>query len=112
LSSALSEFWGGVVSGAVEAITTDGLRSDKVAMTELGCADRQEIGRWANNRVGNSRETYRKRRSAALAEWQQLVGYGGRSDLVDETEACCNCAFPAAPRRLEGRIPGEPLTRG
>ena len=101
--------------GQVEAITTDGLRSYKAAMTELGNADKQEVGRWANNRVENShrsfrrreramnrfrrlktlqkfasvhanahnhfnqerhlvdRQTYKERRSAALAEWQTLM---------------------------------------
>ena len=101
--------------GSPEAITTDGLRSYKAAMSELGNADKQEIGRWANNRVENShlsfrrreramlrfrrmkslqkfaslhanvhnhfnserhlvdRETYKARRSAALAEWQSLM---------------------------------------
>ena len=102
--------------GSPEIITTDGLRSYRAAMTELGCGQKQEIGRWANNRVENShlafrrreramlrfrqmkslqkfaslhgsihnhfnqerhltdRETYRTRRSAALAEWQSLIG--------------------------------------
>ena len=50
--------------GSPEAITTDGLRSYPAAMNELGNADRQEIGRWAN----------KERRSAALAEWQSLMG--------------------------------------
>jgi putative transposase len=101
--------------GSPEAITTDGLRSYKAAMSELGNAGKQEIGRWANNRVENShlsfrrreramlrfrrmkslqkfaslhanvhnhfnserhlvdRETYKARRSAALAEWQSLM---------------------------------------
>jgi putative transposase len=101
--------------GMVETITTDGLRSYKAAMTELGNAEKQEVGRWANNRVENShlsfrrreramtrfrrmkslqkfasvhanvhnhfnqerhlvdRQTYKERRSAALAEWQSLV---------------------------------------
>ena len=102
--------------GSPEAITTDGLRSYKAAMTELGNADKQEVGRWANNRVENShlpfrrreramlrfrqnedacrssprvhanvhnhfnserhlvdRQTYKARRSAALAEWQSAV---------------------------------------
>ena len=36
--------------GSPEAITTDGLRSYKAAMTELGNSDKQEVGRWANNR--------------------------------------------------------------
>ena len=101
--------------GSPERITTDGLRSYRAAMTELGCEDKQEIGRWANNRVENShlpfrrreramlrfrqmkalqkfasvhaslhnhfsqerhlvdRQTFKQRRSAALAEWQSLV---------------------------------------
>ena len=102
--------------GSPEAITTDGLRSYKAAMNELGNAEKQEIGRWANNRVENShlpfrrreramlrfrqnedacrssprstppstttstqerhlvdRQTYKTRRSAALAEWQSLM---------------------------------------
>jgi putative transposase len=102
--------------GKAKAITTDGLRSYKAAMKELGNQDRQEVGRWANNRVENShlpfrrreramlrfrqmkslqkfasvqanvhnhfnlerhlvdRQTYKTRRSAALAEWQNLMG--------------------------------------
>jgi len=102
--------------GKVEAITTDGLRSYKAAMKELGCIQKQQVGRWANNRVENShlpfrrreramlrfrqmkslqkfasvhasfhnhfnserhlvdRQTYKIRRSAALAEWQILMG--------------------------------------
>jgi putative transposase len=102
--------------GSPEAITTDGLRSYRAAMTELGNQEKQEIGCWANNRVENShlpfrrreramqrfrrmkslqkfasvhanvhnhfnqerhltdRQTYKTRRSAALAEWQNLIG--------------------------------------
>jgi putative transposase len=101
--------------GSPEAITTDGLRSYKAAITELGNLDKQEVGRWANNRVENShlsfrrrersmqrfrrmkslqkfasvhanlhnhfnlkrhlvdRQTYKTRRSVALAEWQTLM---------------------------------------
>jgi putative transposase len=101
--------------GSPEVITTDGLRSYKAAMVELGCEHKQEIGRWANNRVENShlpfrrreramqrfrqmkslqkfvsvhacfhnlfnserhlvdRQTFKTRRSAALAEWQNLM---------------------------------------
>lgn len=102
--------------GSPAEITTDGLRSYKAAMTQLGNAEKQEVGRWANNRVENShlpfrrreramlrfrqmkslqkfasvhanvhnhfnlerhlvdRQIYKTRRSAALAEWQNLVG--------------------------------------
>ena len=101
--------------GSPEKITTDGLRSYKAAMIDLGNAHKQEIGRWANNRVENShlpfrrreramlrfrqmkslqkfasvhanvhnhfnserhlldRQTYKQRRSAALAQWQNLA---------------------------------------
>ncbi len=40
--------------GKPEAIVTDGLRSYGAAMNELGNQDRQEGGRWLNNRVENS----------------------------------------------------------
>lgn len=101
--------------GSPEAVTTDSLRSYKAAMSELGNSDKQEVGRWANNRVENShlpfrrreramlrfrqmkslqkfasvhanvhnhfnlerhlidRQTYKTRRSAALAEWRNLM---------------------------------------
>jgi putative transposase len=101
--------------GSPKAITTDGLRSYCAAMNDLGNAEKQEVGRWTNNRVENShlpfrrreramlrfrqmrtlqkfasvhanvhnhinlerhlvdRQTYKERRSAALAEWQVLA---------------------------------------
>jgi putative transposase len=52
--------------GSPEAITTDGLRSYKAAMGELGCEAKQEIGRWANNRVESSHLAFRRRERAML----------------------------------------------
>lgn len=52
--------------GSPEAITTDGLRSYRAAMNELGNADKQEVGRWANNRVENSHLSFRRRERAML----------------------------------------------
>lgn len=52
--------------GSHEAITTDGLRSYRAAMNELGNAEKQEIGRWANNRVENSHLPLRRRERAML----------------------------------------------
>jgi putative transposase len=49
--------------GSPEAITADGLRSYGAAMTELG---KQEVGRWANNRVANSHLAFRRRERAML----------------------------------------------
>jgi putative transposase len=102
--------------GRPGAIVTDGLRSYGAALKEIGAADRQETGRWLNNRVENShlpfrrreramsrfrrmktlqkfasvhgevhnhfnqerhlisRDIYRERRSAALAEWRAVMG--------------------------------------
>ena len=102
--------------GSPEKITTDGLRSYRAAMNELGNTAKQEVCRWANNRAENShlrfrrrerammrftrmktlqkfasvhandynhfnqerhlvdRQTYKERHSAALAEWQNLMG--------------------------------------
>ena len=101
--------------GSPAAITTDGLRSYKAAMDELGNSEKQHVGRHANNRVENShlpfrrreramlrfrqmrslqkfasvhanvhnhfnlerhivdRQTFKERRSAALAEWKSLA---------------------------------------
>ena len=101
--------------GSPATIVTDGLKSYRAAMTELGNADKQEVGLHANNRVENShlpfrrreramlrfrqmkslqkfasvhanvhnhfnherhlvsRQDYKLRRSAALAEWQSLM---------------------------------------
>jgi len=50
--------------GSPETITTDGLRSYGAAMRDLGNADKQEVGRWANNRVENSYLPFRRRERA------------------------------------------------
>ena len=52
--------------GSPKAITTDGLRSYKAAMKEIGNAEKQEVGRWANNRVENSHQPFRRRERAML----------------------------------------------
>jgi putative transposase len=52
--------------GRARAITTDGLRSYKAAMKDLGNAAKQEVGRWANNRVENSDLPFRRRERAML----------------------------------------------
>ena len=47
-------------------ITTDGLRSYGAAMRELGNLEKREVGRWANNRVENSHQPFRRRERAML----------------------------------------------
>jgi putative transposase len=46
--------------GLPDKVTTDGLRSYRAAMKDLGNADKQEVGRWANNRVENSHRPLRR----------------------------------------------------
>jgi putative transposase len=57
--------------GSPAAITTDGLRSYKAAMTELGNADKQHIGRHANNRIEGS-HTPLRRRERAMFRFRQM----------------------------------------
>jgi putative transposase len=52
--------------GSPEASVTDCLRSYRAAMTELGNSGKQDIGRWANNRVENSHLPFRRRERAML----------------------------------------------
>ncbi len=52
--------------GSPETITTDGLRSYRAAMNDLGNAEKQEVGRWANNRMENSHLPFRRRERAML----------------------------------------------
>jgi putative transposase len=52
--------------GSPERITTDGLRSYGAAMDDLGDRDKQDIGRWANNRGENSHLAFRRRERAML----------------------------------------------
>ena len=48
----------------VEKIVTDGLKSYPAAMRDLGNIERQEMGRWKNNRPENSRLPFRLRQRA------------------------------------------------
>ena len=52
--------------GSPEKITIDELRSYRAAMNVLGNADKQEIGRWANNRVENSHLPFQRRERTML----------------------------------------------
>ncbi|GGD45891.1 hypothetical protein GCM10011411_01880 [Aurantiacibacter arachoides] len=52
--------------GSPTEITSDGPRSYKAAMTELGNANKQEVGRWANNRAENSQLPFLRRERAML----------------------------------------------
>jgi len=57
--------------GPARKITTDGLRSYRAAMNDLGNGKKQEVGRWANNRVENSHQPLR-RRERAISRFRRM----------------------------------------
>ena len=52
--------------GCSDEIVIDRLRSYGAALREIGIGDRQETGRWANNRAENSHQPFRRRERAML----------------------------------------------
>ena len=52
--------------GRPHVIVTDLLRSYGAAMKVIGNADKQETGRWLNNRAENSHQPFRRRERAML----------------------------------------------
>jgi len=52
--------------GRCEQFVTDKLRSYGAALKDLGASDRQETGRWLNNRGENSHLPFRRRERAML----------------------------------------------
>uniref|UniRef100_UPI003B5169B7 IS6 family transposase n=1 Tax=Roseovarius indicus TaxID=540747 RepID=UPI003B5169B7 len=57
--------------GRPEKIVTDKLRSYGAALKEIGAADRQETGRWLNNRAENSHLPLR-RRERAMSRFRRM----------------------------------------
>src|ERR1035438_7883134 len=57
--------------GRPRVIVTDGLRSYGAALKDIGAADRQETGRWSNNRIENSHLPFR-RRERAMARFRGM----------------------------------------
>ncbi len=52
--------------GSPEVIVTDGLRSYKAAMSQLGNCQKQEIGCWINNRAEHRYLAFRRRERVML----------------------------------------------
>ena len=52
--------------GSPQAIVTDNLRSYGAAMRDIGNAEKQQTGRWLNNRIENSHLPFRRRERAML----------------------------------------------
>lgn len=58
-------------NGSPKTIVTDKLRSYGAALKEIGTADRQQTGRWMNNRAENSHLPFR-RRERAMQRFRQM----------------------------------------
>ena len=52
--------------GQLEVVVTDKLRSYRAAMVIIGNSDRQETGRWVNNKAENSHLPFRRRERVML----------------------------------------------
>ncbi len=57
--------------GQAKAIVTDRLGSYGAAMKAMGIVERQECGRWLNNRAENSHQPFR-RREGAMARFRDV----------------------------------------
>ncbi len=57
--------------GRPRSIVTDRLRSYRAAMKVVGVSDRQECGRWLNNRAEYSHQPFR-RREGAMANFRDI----------------------------------------
>jgi putative transposase len=57
--------------GRPRRVVTDRLRSYRAAMKVIGIAERQECGRWLNNRAENSHQPFR-RRERAMAKFRDI----------------------------------------
>ena len=57
--------------GRPKAIVTDRLRSYGAALKVIGIVERQECGRWLNNRAENSHQPFR-RREGAMAKFRDI----------------------------------------
>ncbi len=53
-------------NGRAHIFVTDQLRSYGVAMKVIGNVDKQETGRWLNNRAENSHQPFRRRERAMI----------------------------------------------
>ena len=92
--------------GSPAVITTDGLRSYEAAMTELGNVEKQEIGRYANNRAENSHLPFRRRERAMLRfrQMKSLQKFASvqaslQNHFSQERHWCCQTNVAAAPER-------------
>ena len=57
--------------GSPEVLDTDRFRSHGAAMSVIGNAQRQETGRWSNNRAENTHQPFR-RRERAMRRFRQM----------------------------------------
>ena len=91
--------------GSPAEITTDGLRSYKAAMKELGNTEKQEVGRWANNRVENSHLPFRTeqitrpaaRRTGRVAEAHGLRLGGEGESSANRRRVAARLTVPTLP---------------
>jgi len=80
----------------------DGLRSYRAALKEIGAADRQETGRWLNNRAENSTSRFQRRERAMLRFRRMKTLQKFSRSTPKSTTISARSAISSAPR-----IPGD-----
>lgn len=97
--------------GRPEVNFTDRLRSYCATLKEVGAADRQETGRWANNRAENSHLPFRRRESVMLRlrrvrSFQKLAAVYASvyKHCNQERSLSTRSIFQAEPRRRSCRV--------
>jgi putative transposase len=97
--------------GHADEIVTDLMRSYGAALRDLGIADRQETARWANNRVENPHQPFRRRERARLRfrRMRSLQKFAAVHASVHnlfntETQPLQPVEFQAEPRRRSRRM--------
>jgi len=92
--------------GKPETVVTDGLRSYGAAMKEIGNADRQEVGRWVNNRAENSHQPFR-RRERAMERFRRMKKADGTFKASTRCRRSKSTALRRPNTRRESESPGR-----
>ena len=91
--------------GQPEKIVTDNLRSYGAAMKDIGNADRQNTGRWLNNRIENSHLPFRRRERAMSASGAGEVCRNSPPSILQSTTFSIRSAASTADKISSATAP-------
>ena len=91
--------------GQPEQIVTDNLRSYGAAMKDIGNADRQNTGRWLNNRIETSHLPFRRRERAMSASGAGEVCRNSPPSILQSTTCSIRSAASTADKISSATAP-------